>query len=457
MKREAIDSSSVDSGEVSEEEVIEEEKPEQETEKPEQDEKGSEKKEKKKRSPKKKEKPTPPPIGNSIPFDQPRTEKNYRKYWLFFLLIGICNIVVVVLRLVFQRQEPLPQSESQTFTMLKNCLGSSLVSKDMTDLIVLDHHCNSTIFPVLDLSEFSELQYVNIGAFSFTNVNSVIIRGLKSLKRVIVGNTAFSLRSGNLTIADCPSLTKVTVGEDAFRDFDQLTLSQVPSLETLSLGDGSFTAGNELVVEDLRSLKEVTVGAEAFSKKSGRFVVRNCPAVKLLQFGVDSFALFSAITIENAPALESLSFGNSTFTQAGDLTLAGLDALRTITVDDHAFGEGNGTLTVRNCPALRVLQAGSFAFSGYTFLVVDATPALEVIETGSFAFVDASLLNVTGFVSLVNLTVGANSFLGKNSRLLLSNCPRVEILRVGEESFSGDAESEFSDSLVLRSIHTRVL
>lgn len=450
MKCEAIDSSSVDSGEGSEEQ----EKPVQTTERKE-NEKRLRNKDKEKRSAKKK--PTPPPIGNSIPFDRPRPEKSYRKYWPFFLLIGICNIVVVVLRLVFQRQEPLPQSESQTFTMLKNCLGSSLVSKDMTDLVVPDRHCNSTIFPVLDLSEFSELQYVNLGAFSFTNVNSVIIRGLASLKRVVVGNTAFSMRSGNLTIADCLALTEVSVGEDAFREFDQLTLSQVPSLESLSLGDGSFTAGNELVVEDLRSLKEVTVGAEAFSKKSGRFVVRNCPVMKLLQFGVDSFALFSAITIENAPALESLSFGNNTFTRAGDLTLAGLDALRTITADDHAFSEGNGTLTVRNCPALRVLQMGSFAFSGFTSLVVDATPALEVIEMGSFAFVGASLLNVTGFVSLVNLTVGASSFLGENSRLLLSDCPRVETLRVGEESFSGDAESEFSgDSLVLRSNHMHV-
>ena len=121
MKCEAIDSSSMGSGEGSEEEVNDEqEKPEEETERKE--EKRSEE-DKKKRSPKKKENPTPPPIGNSIPFDQPRTEKNYRKYWLFFLLIGICNIVVVVLRLVFQRQEPLPQSESQTFTMLKNCLA----------------------------------------------------------------------------------------------------------------------------------------------------------------------------------------------------------------------------------------------------------------------------------------------------------------------------------------------
>ena len=96
----------------------------------------------------------------------------------------------------------------------------------------------------------------------------------------------------------------------------ELDLSLMPCLK-------SFTAGNEclqlvsgLKMIGMSKLESVVIGDSCFcglhsrhSSPGGEFVLKNCPKLKTLKIGCDSFTVFTVCEIENVDALETIEIG----------------------------------------------------------------------------------------------------------------------------------------------------
>lgn len=98
-----------------------------------------------------------------------------------------------------------------------------------------------------------------------------------------------------------------------WRVFD---LSLAQSLKQLCVGDCCFKNVDELKLVGLSALESVVIGKTSFTEDSGaynakrRFCLKDCPRLRELTVGRNSFADFNACEIENLPALEEIVIGS---------------------------------------------------------------------------------------------------------------------------------------------------
>ena len=96
-----------------------------------------------------------------------------------------------------------------------------------------------------------------------------------------------------------------------------LDLSKYPKLKSVTIGDESFMYVNEVIITGLNELESVVIGENSFTQhKNGygndlnrHFYLKNCPKLKSLKIGIDSFSDYSVIEIENVDALEVIEIG----------------------------------------------------------------------------------------------------------------------------------------------------
>ena len=89
-------------------------------------------------------------------------------------------------------------------------------------------------------------------------------------------------------------------------------------LRELRVGDECFKNVNELKLVGLNALESVVIGENSFSKQdcfasedpSRRFYLKNCPALKELKMGCGSFSDYSVCEIESVDALEVVEMGD---------------------------------------------------------------------------------------------------------------------------------------------------
>ena len=90
-------------------------------------------------------------------------------------------------------------------------------------------------------------------------------------------------------------------------DWKSLECSLMPRLRVLAIGGNcAFTGAVELVEADC--LESVAIG-DGVSTASKPFVVKDCPALKTLVVGNDSFSGCSSCVLQSLPMLESVRFG----------------------------------------------------------------------------------------------------------------------------------------------------
>ena len=95
-------------------------------------------------------------------------------------------------------------------------------------------------------------------------------------------------------------------------EITELDLSRFSQLKLLAVGDHCFSYVNEVKLIGLSELESVVIGENSFTrhKNSGgndpnrHFYLKNCPKLKSLKIGEDSFSDYSVIEIENVDALE---------------------------------------------------------------------------------------------------------------------------------------------------------
>ena len=116
-----------------------------------------------------------------------------------------------------------------------------------------------------------------------------------------------------------PAITRIIVLKSSCNyGFDALDLSRFDGLKEVKVGDECFKNVTTVNITGLSQLESVVIGESSFTQdkycddydSNRHFYLKNCPKLKSLKIGEDSFSGYSVIEIENVDALEVIVIGN---------------------------------------------------------------------------------------------------------------------------------------------------
>lgn len=179
---------------------------------------------------------------------------------------------------------PLSASLSGLHTLLKSIVlnsGSSNLPKTLT------------------LENYSQLQSLVFGPNSFPHTKQLVIRQMKSLHKITFYIHSFNFEysymecscikeTSSLSIHDCPSLSTVVFGNNAFSEFHCLHVSKCDTLQSLVFRGHNFMESDSPQFESL-------------------------PYLQTLYFGEASFQHCSSVSFANLPSLHTISLGVKAF------------------------------------------------------------------------------------------------------------------------------------------------
>ena len=125
-----------------------------------------------------------------------------------------------------------------------------------------------------------------------------------------------------LSISDWNSLdstvTKIIVDNGVSESgLTELDLNRFSQLKRLDIGDHCFSYVDELKLIGMNELESVVIGENSFMKNENsygnsnrHFYLKNCPKLKSLKIGYDSFSDYSVCEIDNMDALEVIEMGD---------------------------------------------------------------------------------------------------------------------------------------------------
>ena len=109
--------------------------------------------------------------------------------------------------------------------------------------------------------------------------------------------------------------------------FTVLNFTRFLFLKRIDIGNDCFKEVREFVIDGLESLESVKIGEECFricygERDVGICRIRNCPNLRQLEIGDESFQYFKSFELSNLNSLQSIYFGDWCFCCA-DFSLKG--------------------------------------------------------------------------------------------------------------------------------------
>ena len=85
----------------------------------------------------------------------------------------------------------------------------------------------------------------------------------------------------------------------------------VPHLRVLEIGNDCFRIASDLILTGMECLERVVIGSKCFTAGiyQNEFRLTDCPKLKELTIGRNSFPFYRSCVIENTPSLESIVIG----------------------------------------------------------------------------------------------------------------------------------------------------
>ena len=107
-----------------------------------------------------------------------------------------------------------------------------------------------------------------------------------------------------------------------------LSNNSLPQLKSITIGDNCFQHVREFVVDGLASLESMKIGEYCFQMGDGKrddgiCRITNCPNLRQLEIGDDSFGDFQSFELSNVNSLQSIQFGSWCFWYAEAFSLKG--------------------------------------------------------------------------------------------------------------------------------------
>ena len=106
-------------------------------------------------------------------------------------------------------------------------------------------------------------------------------------------------------------------------------ISNNGELKRIEIGNDSYGDVREFDLEGLSELESVMIGQDSFriddkERNDGSYRIVNCPKLKSIQIGYESFYDYHSFELNNLPSLQSIDIGNSCFQYASSFSLTGL-------------------------------------------------------------------------------------------------------------------------------------
>ena len=118
-------------------------------------------------------------------------------------------------------------------------------------------------------------------------------------------------------------------GFEEYRD-EKLILStnSFNQLKSITIGNECFKNVREFVLDGLESLESVKIGEYCFrisddERDDGICRITNCPNLRQLEIGDESFQDFQSFELSNLNSIQSINFGHSCFWYAEGFSLKG--------------------------------------------------------------------------------------------------------------------------------------
>ena len=110
---------------------------------------------------------------------------------------------------------------------------------------------NNENYTIFSLSQFTLLEELIIGDYSFENVNEFVIDGLNELNSLVIGMNSFTKKknsfdnnkSRSFQIVNCNELESIEIGSYSFSDYGGgFELNSLPKLSTIKIGEIGSTS-----------------------------------------------------------------------------------------------------------------------------------------------------------------------------------------------------------------------
>ena len=101
-------------------------------------------------------------------------------------------------------------------------------------------------------------------------------------------------------------------------------------MKRIEIGDSCFGKVRVFELDGLSELESVVIGGSSFrisssGRSDGSFRIVNCPKLKSIQIGDESFYDYQSFELSNLPSLQSIDMGEYCFVYAPSLSLTSLN------------------------------------------------------------------------------------------------------------------------------------
>ena len=125
------------------------------------------------------------------------------------------------------------------------------------------------------------------------------------------------------------SLKTLVIGNGLFWSVNILELNNLTSLQILYIGNWCFGNVGVFELNGLSELESVVIGERSFwisssERNDGDYRIVNCPKLKSIQIGYESFLDYHSFELNNLPSLQSIDIGRECFWYAPLFSLTGL-------------------------------------------------------------------------------------------------------------------------------------
>ena len=115
------------------------------------------------------------------------------------------------------------------------------VDCSVTELVIASNCCNESVMVEVDFGRFVSLKVFEVGDECFKNENEVKLIGLSKLERVMIGMSSFTNSDGydpnhHFYLKNCERVRELKIGPHSFDDYSICEIENVPSLEVIEMG-----------------------------------------------------------------------------------------------------------------------------------------------------------------------------------------------------------------------------
>ena len=145
--------------------------------------------------------------------------------------------------------------------------------------------------------------------------------------------------------------------------------------------------------------------ASYYKRNDYSYRIVNCPKLKSIQIGFESFQDYHSFELNNLPSLQSIVIGDWCFGKVRVFELDGLCELESVEIGRDSFmirfgydERNDGSYRIVNCPKLKSIQIGFRSLQDYHSFEMNNLPSLQSIDIGYRSFYWAPLFSLTGLI-----------------------------------------------------------